>query len=301
MLNSVKKPNLNIGIPAYNEQENIKGLINNLLNQKNDCYKLNKIIVISDASGDNTNKILKSIKNKYLNPIFLKVRKGQPYVQNIIIKNSDSDLLLFINADTKPENNTFIDNLVKEIIKDDSIGIVSAETISQIPSSFFERVIVAGREFKKWAYKNWNGGNNIYLCHGRARVLKKTLYKNTIFPDTCPEDAYSYLNCIRMGYKFRFVEKTKILFKSPNILEDHKRQSNRFFSGKRNLNKYFDNKFIDNEYGIPEVLFLQSFFINVFRYHIYLLSYFFIFLYTNITNRNRYTSLWSQIGSSKKI
>ena len=56
-------------IPVYNESLNIKLLIDEIYNVVK--YDNFEIIVINDCSNDNTLEILKKIKNKYQNFIYI--------------------------------------------------------------------------------------------------------------------------------------------------------------------------------------------------------------------------------------
>ena len=49
-----KKLTVTIGIPAYNEEANVRNLLVSLLAQKETNFKLQEIIVVSDGSTDKT-------------------------------------------------------------------------------------------------------------------------------------------------------------------------------------------------------------------------------------------------------
>src|ERR1041385_4839945 len=96
------KPNILIGIPAYNEEANIGELLKHILSQRQINFNISKIIVISDGSTDKTVAIVSKFKNKKITLINYKKRKGQISRQNEIIKmmaKNDEFLLLF-EADT---------------------------------------------------------------------------------------------------------------------------------------------------------------------------------------------------------
>jgi glycosyltransferase involved in cell wall biosynthesis len=61
--------NILLGIPVYNEEENINPFFEHLFSKLPE--EINKIIVINDGSTDNSKKLLKNIKKKY----FLKFPK----------------------------------------------------------------------------------------------------------------------------------------------------------------------------------------------------------------------------------
>ena len=81
-----KKPELTVLFSYYNNQETIKKSLNSILNQTLKNYE---IIIYSDGSNDNSDKIVqKIIKNKTYNILFLKskINKGLTKGLNYILK-----------------------------------------------------------------------------------------------------------------------------------------------------------------------------------------------------------------------
>ncbi|HLE48715.1 MAG TPA: glycosyltransferase [Patescibacteria group bacterium] len=304
MVNRNNKPTLTIGIPAYNEEGNIEKIIKSLFLQKEYNFELQKILVVSDSSTDNTNTILKTIKHTKFEYMIMNKRSGQPNVQNEIIKKSNSDLLLLLNADVLLPDKYFLENLISEIklFDKDNVGIVSVETVSATPKSFFERVIVDGREFKKFAYKTWKQGNNIYMCHGRGRLFFRRFYKNFVWDDKYPEDAYSYLKCLKKGFLFKFIKKPKIIFRSPSVFQDYKKQSDRYYEGKKKLLKIYNKNLIEKEYKVPVLIWVYAFLKNIITHPLFL-GYILIYIYNFFNKKysNRRYSIWDFSLSSKKI
>ncbi|RLC37977.1 glycosyl transferase family 2, partial [Candidatus Falkowbacteria bacterium] len=74
-----------VGIPAYNEADNIAYLLKDLLGQKQADFKLERIIVISDGSSDNTAEIAQKSGNKIIKVINGRIRKGVAMRLNQII------------------------------------------------------------------------------------------------------------------------------------------------------------------------------------------------------------------------
>jgi len=303
-----KKPTVTIGIPAYNEEANIGKLLKILLKQKQLNYKLMKIIVVSDGSIDKTDKIVCSINNPKIRLFKNKRRIGQPDTQNVITKKVDTDLLILINADVLPKGNLFIEKLIHPFLYDNNIGIVGADTSSAHRKSYFESIVIQGRKFKKNVYLKINNGSSVYLCHGRGRAFSKELYKNIRWVDDCPEDAFSYFYCLTRGLKFIYSKEAVVLFRSPTNVEGHKKQSDRFYVGKKNLEKYFDTKLIKKEYYLPKTLIISEFMKETFKYPLKMFAYFSVIVYLGISriftrlsiNKTNY-SLWNVTLSSKKI
>jgi glycosyltransferase involved in cell wall biosynthesis len=84
---------------AYNEERTIEGVLNGLLN----CQNLDEIIAVNDGSTDNTGIILKNFltknSSKKIKIIEFKENKGKGFAMAEAIKNSENEVLLFIDAD----------------------------------------------------------------------------------------------------------------------------------------------------------------------------------------------------------
>lgn len=88
-----------IVVPIFNEQDNIKVLINeikNKLTQFNDEYE---IIIVDDGSTDSTVKILEKEVNNKLVLLKNKINFGQSYSLKKGIENSKSDIIVTIDGD----------------------------------------------------------------------------------------------------------------------------------------------------------------------------------------------------------
>lgn len=83
---------LSIIIPTYNNEETIKRCLDSIPKKKD-----MEIIVINDASTDNTSKILKQYKDIIV--LNNKKNKGVSYSRNKGIDEAQGDYILFIDAD----------------------------------------------------------------------------------------------------------------------------------------------------------------------------------------------------------
>lgn len=252
------KLSVTIGIPAYNEEANIAYLLKSLLKQKEINFVVKEIIVISDGSTDNTVLAASTVKSPLINVVDLKVRQGVNNSQNKIIKLTKEDILVIVNGDVIPRGNHFIQNLILPLLEDKAVGLVGSDVINARPKKLFEKIIADSYSLKKSIYAQINKGNNIYECPGQARAFSKAFYSNIFWPDDCPEDAFSYLICIKKGFKFIYTEKAKVTFRLPQNFNDHANQTLRFVDGKKKLVKYFSSDFLTQEYNIPFSLLLKT-------------------------------------------
>lgn len=84
---------ISVVIPAYNDSIKLERL---LLSLKKQTFKDFEIIVVDDASTDNTYDVAKKYANKLIRN---KNNKGPAITRNIGIKNSDSGIIAFTDSD----------------------------------------------------------------------------------------------------------------------------------------------------------------------------------------------------------
>lgn len=298
-----KKMTITVGISALNEGSNIKNLLNSIKKQHVENATLEKIILISDGSTDNTVKNALSTKIKILKVIDSKERLGKMKRENEILKYSSSDILVILDADVKPANNHFINELINPIILEKNVGLVGANIKSLPGNNLVQKSIAISNRFKQEIYTKINNGDNIYLCHGRARAFSKKYYKNLSWPQDFPEDAYSYLFCIKLGFKFAFAENAIVLYKSPSTINDHLKQSVRFKNGMQISSKEFSKKFVDSNYFISKKLFLTTLTKYIIKYPFYMTCYIAIMIYLRLF-KSRTTidnNRWAISSSTKEV
>lgn len=295
------KLSVTVGISAYNEEKNIGKLLRNLLSQKRSAYKLDKIIVVSDASEDTSSSEVKKIKNPLVQVINNPVRKGKPYNLNLLIKTTNSDILVILDADILIEDKLFLEKLIMPIVRNGA-DLTSAAIRELEPKTLIQKILKASMEFKKNIYENYREGNNLYTCHGRARAFSRRLYRSINFKDTVADDAFSYLFCVKNNFKYFFAKDAKVFYKLPENLADHEKQSVRFFKARNDLAYRFTSNFIELEYQMPQKLILYLLLKTVIKYPIILL-YFPIVIYLKIKSLfvKDQSPQWEISGSSKLI
>lgn len=299
----MKRLTVSIGITAYNEEANTKILLKKIFEQKVWAANLNEVIVVSDGSTDKTVTFCKSIKHRRLKIIDHKERLGKMARMNEILKLTDADILVLLDADILPTGNDFVQEIVNPILRDEKVGLVGADTESITGNTFIEKVIAVSHNFKNDVYKEIKNSNNIYLCHGRARAFSKRCYSQLEWPNHFPEDAYSYLTCISKGFKFVYAPRAKILFKSPATLSDHFKQSIRFLKGRTKIYAYFPKDYVRKEYNIPKILLIRKFIKYLFISPINILAYSMISFYTRISETTYKISenKWEISKTTKRI
>jgi len=121
-----------------NSKDTIKRCLDSILDQ---TYP-NIQMVIVDSSDDGTEKIVRDYKKRSYFPFKL-IRqdpKGVGIARNTGIKNSDGEVLIFVDADCYIEPD-YVEKVVKPFTESDKVLSVYAEKIQVPPSGIFPRLV----------------------------------------------------------------------------------------------------------------------------------------------------------------
>ena len=303
-----KLPTVSIGIPAYNEEANIKKLLQAILKQKEDGFTLEKIIVASDGSADGTVELARSIKDDRIKVIDNKERKGAITRENDILDISNSDILVMLDADNLPNGAMFLAHIIKPFAEDNTIGIVSAKTIPIPPKTYFERILYFSRKMTTEIFENINHGNNPYLCAGSARAFQKSFYSQFRWNETICEDVFSYLACLSSGFKFMYTPDAVSFYKLPSSIKDHLHQSIRYAGCRKRMKILFNKKgyppnFVIDNLKIPFGLKVRKTVKYAFKNCILFFLYTLVLIFARIKSitRKNLDSRWEMAHSTKNL
>lgn len=297
-----KKIKVTVGIPAYNEQENIGYVISDLLSQKNSTYVLEAIFVISDGSTDNSAQIVRSSKNHKVKLIEHHKREGKPRRLNELYKLTKSEILVILDADIRIGDRKFLNKLIRPI-QQGKADLVSCR-IQEVPGKeFFERMINFSNQFKREIFENYHNGINIFTNRGPVMALSRRLYKQLEYPEVYCDDMFTLLYNQQVGYRYYYSRDTQVFYRSPANMPDHFRQSKRFVKSDLILKKYFDKKLVDDSMRIPIGLGLRVTIANTIKHPVYMTSYLMVLAYTRLGTIMAKASgvKWQIVTSSKKL
>lgn len=89
-------PELTVSMPAYNTAKYIRRAIESVLDQTGIDFEL---IVVDDASQDNTAAVVLSFKDPRVKLLTNKINRGIPYCHNLVIKQSTSPFIAHVDSD----------------------------------------------------------------------------------------------------------------------------------------------------------------------------------------------------------
>jgi len=212
-----------IGILAYNEASNIANLLNALLNQKLELVEIKEIIVVSSASSDGTDEIVKDIclKNKKVSLITESERKGKSAAINTFIDAAVSDLLIIESGDTIPAPDT-VEKMIIPYFSN-SIGMTGGRPVPENSEDDFVGYCV----------------NLLWRLHDRMARISPKLGEMVSFrkifkriPEKSAVDEASIEAIIREAdLKLKYIPDAVIYNKGPENLNDFIMQRRRIASG----------------------------------------------------------------------
>lgn len=121
---------ITIGICAYNEGGNIEKCIRSIFEQEFDGFVLDKVIVVSSASTDDTEDIVRSLMDEYdkLMLVVQERREGKNSAINRLLEEKDTEIVVMVNADNILARNDTIQKMVEPFL-DEGVGIVGGHPI----------------------------------------------------------------------------------------------------------------------------------------------------------------------------
>lgn len=247
---------ISIGICAYNEEHSIGKLLIQIIKQKFSFGKLEKILVVSDGSSDNTIKVAKAIPDKSIKVIADSERKGKSIQLNRIFQEINSDLLILLDADITLAENA-LNNLLSAFKKDPSLSLASGIITPSKPETFTQKALFAGFELMDQAKKEVDN-NDAYSCTGAIRAMKKSFYKQIRFPSVTAEDIYPFFYCMAEGKKYLTVKEAVVNFHLPASYGDYLKQMRRYLSSPFEHKQLFSEKLTNKYFTITTFIKLKA-------------------------------------------
>jgi len=173
---------ISIIIPVHRDPHLLRDLIKRLSGQ---ISKKGEIIVIADEPSQETLKILEEYTPEikyYIN----KKRRGKVYALNFGAKKAKGAILLFLDADVKIEDDTFIEKVIAEIqntsILDGKIKCITSSLLSRLVSiDYFNTYLSSRLSVSK--FKTRFGLNGVFFAIKRDVFFELDGFKKTIVED----------------------------------------------------------------------------------------------------------------------
>lgn len=225
-------------------------LLSSLLRQQLEKVILAEIIVVSSASTDKTDEIVKEFakKDARISLITEDKRNGKSSAINLFIKKATSDVLLIESGDTIPALNT-IEKMCEPFL-DEKIGMTGGRPVPENTSKTFVGYTV----------------NLLWRLHHRLAKLSPKLGEMIAFrrcfdqipPNSAVDEASIEAIILHKGYKLFYAEQAIIHNKGPEDLKGFIKQRRRIAAGHYWLKKNQHYVVSSNHTGLLKKITLQE-------------------------------------------
>lgn len=299
------KKTVTIGIAAYNSEKNIKRLLKSLIDQREKNFTLEKILVHSDFSTDQTIKKTREIMNKKI--IVIEARKRMGFVGSVetLLNTNTSDILILLNDDVLINDSSFIEKCI-EPFSDGMVGLSSVKLIPTQPSTFVEKAVASGYMAYANFARNHRDGNNILTCDGKVLIVSNDFAKKFSFPKTVDEagnlDTYFYAECLDKKFKYSFAKNAYVLFRCPATIADFTKWQKRNYRNRAMIQNHFTS--IKNEYALPKLQFNYYKLLELIKNPIGSIFILFLGIYCSLSIKSddtKFDATWDLVKSTKEI
>ncbi|MBP7859424.1 glycosyltransferase family 2 protein [Patescibacteria group bacterium] len=248
----MKKLTLSIGIPAFNEEENIINLLESIFFQDQRNFKLEQVFVISDGSSDRTEDLVKGYIRSEPRVILLADGKriGKALRLNQIYTRNTSDLILTLDADVLLDRPNEVALIVAKIMENERTVVVAGHQVALKMKGFVPTILHTQAMIWNKIRVSINGGDHIANLFGSASLLKKDFSKRLKYPkDITADEEYLYVTAKKQE-GFAYCKETRILCRTVNNIHEQRLQASRFRNERHDLEKYFGKEVV-NYHKIP--------------------------------------------------
>ena len=213
-----KNYSVSVLIPAFNEQDSIRGTVESIL--KSDYKYLKEIIIINDGSKDNTLKIAKELEKKYSKvKILNKKNSGKADSLNQAFKIAKGELIAIVDADSYPDANAL--SSMVGFFNDEKVGAVTTRILVRKRDNFLRKMQAVEYKVIAFTRKLLEFLDSIYVTPGPMALYRKDALSKIKGFDTknMTEDIEATWHLIHDGYKIRMSFLSKASTIAPDTLK----------------------------------------------------------------------------------
>lgn len=218
-----------IGVMAYNEEENIGHLLTSILSQKLVYGELNEVLVVASGCSDKTEEVVKRVaeSDKRVRLLVQPRREGKASAINLFISEASGEFLILESGDTIPEEGT-IDKLLAPFVHQ-QVGMTGGHPVPLNSKNCFIGYTVN---------LMWNLHHVVSLTTPKMGEL--VAFRNIVkrIPEHTAVDEASIEKIVKeAGYQIRYVADAIVYNKGPETVGEFIKQRRRISAGHRHLLK----------------------------------------------------------------
>jgi glycosyltransferase involved in cell wall biosynthesis len=221
-----------VGIPAYNEAQNIANLLRSLEEQHTEIFE----VIISDDSSDNTPNIVYNFAQNSLLDIKLlhhDTRRGAAEAWNQIFQKATGDTIVLYDADTIPHP-----SCTRQLVSciQGNVGLCASNPQPVQSAGIAGRASVF---ISKWLRSVRLAGLSQYTVMGRALAIDSGVAKKIEIPtDMIAVDLYILCKTLQIGLDVIYNDNAIVYFKPANNMQDMTSQVMRAVNGHNQIKQY---------------------------------------------------------------
>ena len=223
---------ITVGIPSYNEMQNIVNLLRAIEEQHAPIFE----VLISDDSSDNTPSLVRNFAEHSLLDIQLfhhDTRRGAAAAWNEILQRAAGDIIVLYDADTIPHP-FCTEQLVSHIQGNVVICASNSQPV--------EAAGIAGKAsvfISKWLRSVRLARLSQYTVMGRALAINSSEAKKIEIPtNIIAIDLYMQCKVLEMGRDVIYNDSAIVYFKPANSIHDLASQVMRAVNGHKQIEEY---------------------------------------------------------------
>ena len=176
-----KRVPISVIVCAKNEEENVKNFVPLLAEQN---YPEYEIVLIDDASSDDTLEVFEAFEKQYSNIKLVKVENNEAFWGNkkfaltLGIKAASNEYLLFTDADCYPKSKDWIKEMSAQFTKEKTI-VLGYGAYERIKGSFLNKIIRFETLLTATQYFSWAKLGKPYMGVGRNMAYKREEFFKT--------------------------------------------------------------------------------------------------------------------------
>jgi len=227
-----KQYSLSMVVPCYNEEKDIGGTIESLLNIG---YKgLKKIIIVDDCSTDNSYNIMKEYARKYPQVMAVQTPKNTGNAagaKNYGAKFVKTELIGFTDADSYPEKGSI--NKMVGFFNDSQVGAVTSTVLVKNRNKFIEKLQSIEYKVIKFSRKLLEFIDSIYVTPGPLAVYRRKAFDSVgrFDEENLTEDIEITWNLQMHNWKVRMCVPSRVYSVAPSKIKEWLSQRNRWNMG----------------------------------------------------------------------
>jgi poly-beta-1,6-N-acetyl-D-glucosamine synthase len=238
----MNKMEFSVGIMAFNEEDALPLLLDDLLLQDLERFSMREVIVVASGCTDNTQLMAEHAKRKHPNVklIIQNQRAGKASAVNLFLNAAESDLLVLVSADIRVAAGS-MERLLAPLLED-SVGMTVGRSVP----------VNAKDDFIGFSVNYlWHMHHQMSLVRPKAsEILAMKNCVNRIDLQTAVDDSYLEAMVSKQGLAIKYVPGAVVYNKGPDTLAEFFCQRERIYAGHLWLRRRLDYSVVSIDYDL---------------------------------------------------